>query len=78
MIFNSKNHGKRCFFIEAKASISFILIKGNMFMLPNHWKKKRLLYESALVQIEERILILKMVKKDIFLIKLKHEYHLSE
>ena len=40
------------------------------------WKERRLLYESMFVQIKLRTLILKMVERDVFLTKPKHEYHL--
>ena len=41
-------------------------------------KKKRLLYESVFVQIDERTLILKMVQREVFLTKPRHQYHLSQ
>ena len=41
------------------------------------WKERRLLCESMSVQIDELTLILKMVKIKVFLLKPKHQYHLS-
>ena len=37
-------------------------------------KKGRLLRESVVVQIDEQTLILKMVEREVFLIKPKHEF----
>ena len=37
--------------------------------------KKRLLYKSVFVQTELCTLILKMVERDVFLMKPKHQYH---
>ena len=73
MIFNSKNRGKRCFSIEAKVSISFILMRG-MCLWCLIIKEKRLLCESAFVQIEERTLILKMEEREVFHMKPKHQF----
>ena len=42
------------------------------------WKKRRLLCEFVILQIDERILILKMVAREVFLMKPKHEYHLYQ
>ena len=41
------------------------------------WKEKRLLCESVFVQIDERPLNLKMLEREVFLMKPKHQYHLS-
>ena len=41
------------------------------------WKEGRLLCESVFIQINERRLILKMVERQIFLMKPKLQYHLS-
>ena len=35
-----KNGWKKSFYCETKASISFILIKENEFMVPNHEKRE--------------------------------------
>ena len=42
------------------------------------WKKRRLLRESMVVQIVEQPLILKMVEREFFFTKPKHEYQLSQ
>ena len=41
-------------------------------------KEKRLLRESVFIPIENLTLILKMVEKDVFLVKPKLQYHLSQ
>ena len=43
---------------------------------PQSRKERRLLCESVFVQIDRHTLILKMVEKDGFFIKPKHQYHL--
>ena len=47
-------------------------------MMPNHEKKRRLLCESMFILIEKRTSILKMVEKQVFLMKPKHQNHLSQ
>ena len=42
------------------------------------WKERRLLCESVFVQIDGCTLIPKMVERDVFLMKPKHQYHLSQ
>ena len=41
-------------------------------------KEKRLLCESVFIPIEKWTLILKMIKRDVFLMKPKLQYHLSQ
>ena len=42
------------------------------------WKERRLLCESMFIPIERQTLILKMVERDVFLMKPKLQYHLSQ
>ena len=42
------------------------------------WKEKRLLCESIIILIDRRALILKMVEIEAFLMKPKHQCHLSQ
>ena len=42
------------------------------------WKEKRLFCESVFVQIDKRILILKMVQREVSLTKPMHQYHLYQ
>ena len=77
MNFNSKNDRKRNFCIETKASITFIPMK-RMCLLHLIMKGRRLLCEFMFVQIDIRILILEKVERDVFLMKPKPEYHLSQ
>ena len=41
------------------------------------WKERRLLYESTFIAIDKWILTLKMVDREAFLMKPKHQCHLS-
>ena len=59
--FNSKNGRKRSFCYKYKASISFISMRWMCLWCPIE-KKLRLLYESVIVQIDRRLLNLKMVE----------------
>ena len=45
-------------------------------MIPNH-EEKRLLCESMVIPIERRTLILKLVIRKAFIMKPKHQHHLS-
>ena len=47
---------------------------GECAYVPNHEKKWRLFCESMFVKIDQRTLILKMVKKGVFLGKPKHQF----
>ena len=40
-------------------------------------KERRLLMESVFIPIEKWTIILKMAKREVFLMKPKHQYHLS-
>ena len=42
------------------------------------WNEMRLLYESVLILIERCASILKLVIREVFLMKPKHKYHLSQ
>ena len=46
-------------------------------MVPNHEKKKKLLCESMSIPIERQTPIIKMVEREVFLMKPNHQYHLS-
>ena len=41
-------------------------------------KERRLLCESVFIPIEKWTLILKMVEREVFLMKPRHQYHLSQ
>ena len=45
---------------------------------PQSLKEKRLLHESVFILIEKWTLILKMVEREVFLMKPRHQYHLSQ
>ena len=72
MKFNSKSDKKRSFSYETKASQQGEWIYGTQSL-----KEKRLLCESVFIVIERRALILKKVQRKVFLMKPKHQYHLS-
>ena len=42
------------------------------------WKEKRILYEFTFIPIKRWTSILKMVIREVFLLKPKHQYHLSQ
>ena len=42
------------------------------------WKELSVFCESVVVQIDKWTLILKMVERDVFPMKAKHQYHLSQ
>ena len=67
---------KKSYFYGTKASMSFIPM-SRMSLWCQIMKKMRLLYESVFVQIDGRTLILKWKKSEVFLMKPKHQYHLS-
>ena len=71
---NYKNGRKRCFSYETKASISFILMRRRCL-----WcqiiKKRRLLCESTFNPTERWTSIRKMLRKGLFLMNPKHQYH---
>ena len=45
-------------------------------MMPND-EKKEILFEFAFIRIERRTSIPNMIIRDVFLMKPKHQYHLS-
>ena len=51
--------------------------EGNEFMVLNDWER-RLLCKSVFIPIERWTLILKLIEREIFLMKPKHQYHLSQ
>ena len=77
--------------IERWTSIQKMVEKHGFLMKPKHqnhlsqwgecvngaqsWKERRLLYESMFIPIEKWNSILKMVEREVFLMKLKHQYH---
>ena len=73
---NSTNSRKRSFSYETKASISFMPIKEYVYGAQS-WKERRLLYKSMFIPNVEQTLILKMVS-EVFLMKPKHQNHLSQ
>ena len=42
------------------------------------WEEKRLLYESLFILIGRWTSIIKMAKREVFLKKPKHQYHISQ
>ena len=56
-----------------KASISFIPMK-RMYLLCPIMKERRLLCESVFVQLDEWTLILKIVEREVFLMKPKAQF----
>ena len=75
--FNSKNGNKRSSSCETKASISLIPMRSTCLWCQS-WKERRLLYEFVFIQIERWTSIPKMIIGEAFLIKPKHQYHLSQ
>ena len=74
MSFNSKNGRKTRFSYETKASKSLIAI-GKCVDSDQSRKERRLLCESMFITIEKRTSTLELVIKEVFIIKLKHQYH---
>ena len=80
--------------IERQTSILERVIREDFLMKPKHqyqlsdrgecvydaqsWKERRLLCESMFIPIERRTSILKMVIREVFLMKQKHQYRLSQ
>ena len=74
MNFNSKNGRKRSFSYETKDP--YHLSKwGEWIFGAQSLKEMRLLCESVFIQIEIRVLILKLAEREIFLTKPKNQYH---
>ena len=77
--------------IEGWTSLLKMAIREVFLMKPKHqyhlsqwekyvygaqsWNKRRLLCESMFIPIERRISILKFVKRKVFIMKPKHQYH---
>ena len=77
--------------IEMRASILKKVIREVFLMKPKHqyhlsqrgervydaqsWKEKRLLCKLMFIPIERRTSILKLVTREVFLFKPKHQYH---
>ena len=67
---------KWCFSKETKASIH--LSKwGEWICGAQSIKERRLLCESVFIPFERWTLILKLAEREVVLMKLKHQYHLS-
>ena len=75
MNFNSKNDEKS-FSNETKALTSFIPMRRMSLQFPI-MKKIRLLCELVFISTDRWTLILKMVGSKVFLMKPKHQCHLS-
>ena len=76
MNFNSKFARKWCFTYKTKASKSFIPTMRVCLLRPI-MKKKRLLCEFMFIPIKRWTSILKREEKEVFLMKTKHQNHLS-
>ena len=72
--FNSKIGNKRSFYYETKASISLIPTR-RMCLWFQSWRERILLCESKFIPIERRTSILKLVTREVFHLKPKHQYH---
>ena len=72
--FNSKIGNKKSFSFETKASISLIPMREHVYNAQSR-NETRLLYESMFILIERRTSILKLVTREVFLLKPKHQYH---
>ena len=72
--FNSKIGNKRNFSFETKASISLIPTR-RMCLWFQSWRERRLLCESMFIPIERHTSILKLVIREVFIMKPKHQYH---
>ena len=80
--------------IERRTSILKLVIREAFLVKPKHqyhsshrgecvydsqsWKERRLLCESTFIPIERWTSILKMAIREVFLMKPKHQYHLSQ
>ena len=71
--FNSKIGNKRSFYYETIASISLIPMR-RMCYDAQSWKERRLLCDSMFTPIEIRTSILKLVVREVFIMKPKHQY----
>ena len=76
MNFNSKNGSHRSFSYEAKAPISFIPMR-RMCLWCLIMRRKEIIMQILFIPLERRASILKMVKKEVFLMNPKRQYYLS-
>ena len=74
---NSKNDRKRSFPYESKGSIPFIPTRRMNLWCPII-KRKEIIMWIRVYPIEKWTLFLKMVERDVFLMKPKRQYHLSQ
>ena len=77
MNINSRNGRKRNFSSETKASIH-LSQRGEWSCGAQSIKESRLLCESMFIQIDRQIVILKMVEKEAFLMKPRHQHNFSQ
>ena len=56
----------------------FLMKPKHEYNFSQSWKEKRLLCESVFVQINKRLLILKIVERNVCPLKVKLQYHLSQ
>ena len=73
--FNSKIGNKRSFSYEAKASVSLIPMRRMCLWCPIMKKKKVIIMWIHVCPNEIRTSILKLVIREAFLMKPKHQYH---
>ena len=57
---------------------NYLSQQGDCVCSAQSWKERRLLCASMFILIERRSSILKMVEREVFLMKPKHKYHLSQ
>ena len=77
MNFNFKKGGKKSFSAETKAS-THLSQWGEWNYGAQSLKEWRLLCESMFIPVEKQILIQKLEEREVFLMKPKHQYHLSQ
>ena len=75
--FNSKNANKRSFSYETDDQYHLSQWEECVYD-DQSWKERRLLCESMFIPIEGRTSILKLVISEVFLMKPKYQYHLSQ
>ena len=78
MNINSKNGRNRSSSYESKASKSFIPIRGICLWCLIMKRKEIIICIQVFIPIKWRISILKMVEKEVFLMKPKRQYYLSQ
>ena len=77
MNFDSKNGRRRYFLLKPKHQ-NCLSQQGENVYSAQSWKKKEILCKSMFIPIERQTSILKIVEKQIFLVKPKHQNHLSQ